>query len=87
MGFSLVVQKKGTVEYVLFRDTAIAHSCDKCFLLVSLLIDKVLAPIFRHRMDEISVSNRMWVPGYLLLESQRLWDFYLDAFGNEKIID
>ena len=48
MGFSLVVQKKGTVEYVLFRDTAIAHSCDKCFLLVSLLIDKVLAPIFRH---------------------------------------
>lgn len=72
MGFSLVVQKKGTVEYVLFRDTAIAHSCDKFFLLVSLLIDKVLAPIFRHRMDEISVSNRMWVPGYLLLESQRL---------------
>lgn len=72
MGFSLVVQKKGTVEYVLFRDTAIAHSCDKCFLLVSLLNDKVLAPIFRHRMDEISVSNRMWVPGYLLLESQRL---------------
>jgi len=72
MGFSLVVQKKGTVEYVSFRVTAIAHSCDKCFLLVSLLIDKVLAPIFRHRMDEISVSNRMWVPGYLLLESQRL---------------
>ena len=57
MGFSLVVQKKGTVEYVSFRVTAIAHSCDKCFLLVSLLIDKVLAQIFRHRMDEISVSN------------------------------